>query len=249
MYTQEKSKIFNLRNLFIVLLVVVVLVSCVFIGTLLAWLQTRETIENNDSVLGTVDLELYGNGTLITGTTTVTGGITHWECDTPYIVASSIANRTVNLKFRNVGNIDALVRATIRVFYIDEDNNEVSAILTDTPNSLCLVSMNIANTWVKDLPANVVLSGNMFYNEKVSPYVINGKTVTDNEISIFTNLQVSSLQATTTFYISVTLDAIAYSGNIYKKVESGQISATDIPVQAYPFGTKESLPSAWTAWM
>lgn len=248
MYTQEKQNKFNLKMLFVVLLITVVLVSCVFIGTLLAWLQTREIIENSDSVLGTVDLELYGNGTLITGTTTTTNGITHWECDTPYTVASSVSSRSVNLKFRNVGNIDALVRATIRVFYIDNNNNEVNAILTSTPSALGFVSMNIAQTWVTDFPAGVVLGGNMFYNQKVSPYVINNETISANEISIFTNLNVSSLQASTTFYITVTLDAIAYSGNIYKKVANNQISVTDIPVQAYPFGTKESLPSGWTAW-
>ena len=112
--------------------------------------------------------------------------------------------------------------------------------------------------WIYGFPSETVASGHMFYNKKLSPYVsrtpnetntdINETIVTENEIKLIDSIVTSSAQANTTFYVSLTVEAVAYAGNIYKKMENGETSASDIPVNALPFGPKEKLPAEWTAW-
>ena len=103
-----------------------------------------------------------------------------------------------------------------------------------------------------------VASGYMYYNAKLEPYItrkpnanntaIEEIEVLANDISIIDSFLVSSSQTNTTFYIDVTVDAVAYDGNIYKKIENGETGVNDIPVQALPFGKKDTLPSSWEAW-
>lgn len=232
---------------FLIVLFIVVLCFCVFVGSILAWLTIDYSFEDDNTVLGSVELELYANGTKVTGTTTTVNGVNHWSCDEPYEVSGSTTSRTLNLKVRNAGNIDALVRATIRIYYLDENNNQVTVLLSSSPTLDNQISMS-ATGWVTNFPSETVAAGYMFYNSKISPYVVNGATVSSNEIEIINSITVASSQATTKFYVSVTVDGIAYAGNIYRKIELGETSSSDIPVSAYPFGTKETLPSAWTAW-
>ena len=55
-------------------------------------------------------------------------------------------------------------------------------------------------------------------------------------------------QKNTTYYIEVIqVDGVAYSGNIYQE-DTRKDGEYDVPVQAYPFGHVEDLPTAWTAW-
>jgi len=65
---------------------------------------------------------------------------------------------------------------------------------------------------------------------------------------LFNQILLSEAQKDTTIYIDLTVEAVAYAGNIYKKMENNQTTAADIPVHALPFGLKEQLPAAWTAW-
>jgi len=66
--------------------------------------------------------------------------------------------------------------------------------------------------------------------------------------NLFNQILLSEAQKDTTIYIDLTVEAVAYAGNIYKKMENNQTTAADIPVHALPFGLKEQLPAAWTAW-
>ena len=107
-------------------------------------------------------------------------------------------------------------------------------------------------------PAPNVATGYMYYANKLEPYItrkpdgttgnIKETTVSANNIKIVDSLTVSSTQVYTEFYIDVTVDAVAYDGNIYKKIENGETGINDIPVYALPFGKKESLPASWEAW-
>ena len=79
--------------------------------------------------------------------------------------------------------------------------------------------------------------------------------VANREISVVDSIVVSSEQSTTKFYVDLTVDAVAYNGNIYKKTNGltqnqidNLVGTPDLPVLAYPFGSKDTLPSTWTAW-
>lgn len=262
---------------FISLLIVVVILSCVLVGSLIAWLQ-KEYLRMSDGVrLGEVKLELYADNTLVSGTTsphTTDNGET-WECTNPYIVpTSSTTTRTLNLKVRNTGTIDALLRATIRVYSGESTQALLSSIPTVLGNGAISISMNTPD-WIHNFPAeNTIASGNMYLNKLISPYVVNGETKTENEISIITTIVVPDGYENNELKVSVTLDAVAYSGNIYKKInqlkpENVTTGTTEtlngdtreyyiftspedtefteeIPVKAFPYGL--TLPKNWEIW-
>ena len=163
-----------------------------------------------------------------------------------------------------MGTIDALVRATIKIYYIgnnlkpadDPSNQPVVFISETTPTVPGFIQLS-TDAWVRDFPVDTVASGQMFYSEKVSPYKnrvpqadgsVIEETVTANNLPIINSITVSPAQIDTVFYVSVTLDAVAYDGNIYKKIENGETDEDNIPVYALPFGKKESLPADWEAW-
>ena len=262
---------------FIALLVMVVVLSCVLVGSIIAWLEKDYTRESEGVHLGEVSLSLYANGLEINGTTSEhsdTNGTT-WECDNPYLVPVGGKTRTVNLKVRNTGNIDALLRATIRVYMIGTNNKQITFLLGEpqviTSNAV-KIAMNTTG-WLQNFPENnQVASGYMYFNSLISPYVLNGTTTTANEVSVVSQIVVPDGYENTSIYISLTLDAVAYSGNIYKKISelspanisSGTAESvsgdtreyltftapsgfnTDIPVKAFPFG--QTLPADWTLW-
>lgn len=248
---RSKSK---LNMFWIALLLLVVLCSCLILSTLSWLLQTYNFVDENSNI-GKIEVAIYADGSKVTGTTTVVDGVTRWQCNSPYVVSSGSVLRTLNLKCRNEGTIDAILRATISIYYMEGTNKSTALIVSTTPTTSGTINLDTTN-WVKQFPSETVACGYMFLNSKLEPYTtktindgtISSSTNANGEIPIINQILVSEAQKNVVFYVDVTLDAVAYSGNIYKKIEDGQTTPADIPVYAYPFGTKETLPSAWTAW-
>ena len=248
---RSKSK---LNIVWIALLLLVVLCSCLILSTL-SWLLKTYNYFDENSNIGKIEVAIYADGTKVTGTTVEEGGVTRWQCNSPYVVSSGNVLRSLNLKCRNEGTIDALVRATISIYYMEGTNKSTALIVSTTPTISGTINLDTTN-WIKQFPSETVACGYMFLNSKLEPYTtntINDGTITpstnaNGEISIVNQILVSEAQKDVVFYVDVTLDAVAYSGNIYQKIEDGETTSADIPVYAYPFGTKETLPSAWTAW-
>ena len=93
------------KKAFIVVLVAVLLSSCIFIGTVLAWLQ-QDIMRDTDGILnfGEVDFEIYASGTKITSTKDNANGVTTSSSQELAIPAGSTI-RSIDLKIRNTGNI------------------------------------------------------------------------------------------------------------------------------------------------
>lgn len=264
LYTSKNRNKYKVS--FLVVLTVVVLSFCMLVGSVVAWLTRTYSYSDNDNLIGSVEMKIYNNNQEITGTTTEVGGVTKWTCNTPFTVNGGMTTRSnIGLTVRNVGTVDALVRVTISLYYIDDYDNvftetdkRPAIIVSETPTVSGTIKLTTTN-WVYGLAGNnSVASGYMYYSTTLAPYVTRipnvanpGHTevvVPENNINIIDSFEVSEAQKNTIFYIDVTVDAVAYSGNIYKKIENGETSATDIPVYALPFGKKESLPASWEAW-
>lgn len=249
MYKNGWKKTDKYHATFWVLLLIVVLCSYMLVGSVLAWLKIDYTHEDDRTDLGVVGLELYVNGVKVSGDTPNVNGVNTITIGTPYALATTGTNKTVNIKIRNSGTIDALVRATVRVYFIDSNNNQSTVLTSVTPatfGTTLAVALNHTG-WTNALVSGVA-QGHLFYNNKLSPYIVNGSAVPANEISIISQVVVPSDRATLPLFVTVTADACAYAGNIYKKIENGETTPADIPVQAYPFGSKETLPSTWSIW-
>lgn len=232
---------------FIAILVLVLFVSCVLVSSVYAWLMWETTRESEGLKVGTVDIEIYANGSLVTNTTSHQNGST-WECNSPYIVpTSTTTTRTLNLKVRNVGTVDALVRATIRV-YTENGNNDINFILgepTIMSSGAPVVTMDTTG-WYRDFSANdQVSSGYLYLNNKLEPYTLNGSTNANGEVSIISKLIVPDTYKSTEIKVSVTIDAVSYSGNIYKKIYEN--SASNVSVTTGTGGNTNKTYSKFTA--
>lgn len=263
LYTSKKS---GYKVSFIVILTVVVLSFCLLVGSVIAWFTQTYNYNNTDNVIGSVEMKIYRNNEEIVGTVSEIDGVTKWRANVPFqITGDTLTRSDIGLTMRNVGTIDALVRATINIYYLDDysspqsNTNKRSAILVNsTPTEHGTIKLTTSN-WVYDLAGNNnVAVGYLFYSTPLSPYVIKqpnaGNTGFEdvvrpaNNVDIIDSFEVSQSQKNTVFYIDITIDAVAYDGNIYKKIENGQTDIDNIPVYALPFGTKESLPDSWEAW-
>lgn len=254
-YRAEKK----VNKLFVIVLVIVVLCSCLLIDSVVAWLTQKQTIEENRLDIGSIDVRLYANGVEVQGVENE-GEIIYTA---PYQISGGNVNRSnIDLKLRNMGNIKALVRANIEIYYLDDNLNRRTAVLTTTtPTQEGVVQAEINDElWLTDFPRDTVAGGYMYFNTSMPSYtnrVFDGtginETTTTYEYKLVDSLTVSTAQRTTNFYISVSINAVAFDGNIYKKIKEatdagtalGDIPVKDIPVWAYPFGT--NLPEEWTA--
>lgn len=249
MYSKRKTKPQAL-----IILLIAVLCSCLILTTY-AWLIKNYSYLDDSNNIGKIDVQIYANNVKVIGTTTTTGGVTKWNCDIPYEINGGNTVRTLNLKIRNEGTIDALVRAIVSVYYMEGTNKRVALIVSANPTADGTIKLDQSG-WVLGFPESSVACGYMFYNSKLEPYTkksLNGENITTatnskGETSIINQIMTSTNQKSTKFYVDLTVDAVAYGGNIYKKIENNETTTADIPVTAYPFGVKESLPSTWTAW-
>lgn len=245
---RRKTKV---NSFIVVLCLLVVLCSCLIVSTL-AWLEETYVYHEDRNNLGAINVVLLANGNKIEGSTDDNGV---WTCNTPYEIPSGNTIRSLNLKCRNEGNIDAIVRVTISIYYMENNNKRTALLVTGSPTALGTISLDTTN-WVRQFPSETVACGYMYYNSRLSSYntrsygtdnIVTG-TDTDGEASIINQILVSNEQKDAKFYVDVSIDAVAYSGNIYKKIENNETTPADIPVNAFPFGNKDDLPSTWTAW-
>lgn len=247
-------------NYFLIVLVILVVLCSSLVFSTISWLQETYTRSDNNVNIGKIDVCLYANNTKITGTIGEDG---KWTCDTPYEITAGSTIRTLNLKMRNEGTIDALVRVTVNVYFMENANKRTALIVSTTPTVDGTITLDTTG-WIKQFPSENVACGYMFYNSKLPSYYtkttqedgsITSGTNTDGEVSIINQIMVSNDQKDTPFYVDVNIDAVSYSGNVYKKIEgktSSEITALvgsdDLPVLALPFGKLETLPDEWTAW-
>lgn len=248
-------------NYFLIVLVIIVVLCSSLIFSTIAWLQETYNFEDNNSKIGKIDVCLYANNTKITGTVNAEG---KWTCDTPYEISPSTSTiRTLNLKMRNEGTIDALVRVTIDVYFMENNNKRTALLTTSTPTAVGTISLD-TNGWIKQFPSENVACGYMYYNSKLPSYytkvIAEDGTITEGtnaggDVSIVDEILVSESQKDTTFYVDVTVDAVSYSGNVYKKINgkteseiANIVGSDDLPVLAYPFGKLDTLPNDWIAW-
>lgn len=253
------------RKSFLVVLIIVLLSSCIFVGTVFAWLTQKIVRETHDTiVIGTVDFEIYsGNTQLTTLKSTADGVVTvsgTGELTIPTNGSDTI--RPVALEIRNTGTIDAIMRVTLSIYYKDINNNKVSLVLTSSQPTIDN-GIKIQNDgWVNDFKDDIT-SGYVYYNSKISPYYhtpstdvndtpVAGTTqiVTENAVDVVTQILVPTSMIDTTYYITLTVEGVAYKGNIYQELYENETAGTptDIPVTAYPFGLPDSLPSGWTGY-
>lgn len=248
------------KKSFIIVLIVVLLSSCIFIGSVLAWLQQDITRDSGNNSLGTVDFEIYSGSTKISSIKSTANGVTTTGTSKELAITGSSTIRPVNLTIRNTGTIDAIIRVTLSIYYKDENGQNVALILQDTPN--VYNGINIQNDgWVNDFKDNVT-SGYVYYNKVINPYTIKrvntmedgtqnitSQDISANAVPVVTQLLLPSAKASETYYITITVEGVAYKGNIYQELADKNASKPyQIPVEAYPFGVPASLPAGWTAW-
>ena len=250
----NSTRVYNKKIPFIMVLITVVLAFLMLIGSVAAWLIKQYNHNSTDNQIGAIEVELYADGVMIN------------TLDTPYVLPGSSTIRTLNLKMRNNGTIDALVRATITIYYIDTNNNKVVLLVSEnTPGATNICNIETTD-WVYDFAngetagQNVAGGGQMFYNKKLSPYTYKeiptdmpGGNITStnkpaNEIPLIKSISLHENLKDEAIYVDVTLDAIAYSGNIYKKLDNEEIELDNTKYSALPFGLPDTLPSGWTAW-
>lgn len=249
------------RKAFVVVLILVLLSSCLFTGTLLAWL-TQDTIrDSGDNIkIGSVDFDVYYNNSLVTSTKSNAGGVST-STQNEIVLSGSSTIRSVNLKIRNSGTIDAIMRVTISIYQKDSNGNKVALVLSDTPSEDNQIAMQ-SDGWIRDLKSGVT-SGYMYYNDIINPYTIRRIThnddgsesvtsqdITAHAVSVISQILVPSAMSSTTYYMSVTVEGVAYKGNIYQETaDKNDGKNYQIDVEAYPFGLPSTLPSTWTAWV
>lgn len=241
---------------FVVVLIIVLLTSCVFVSSLLAWLKDRDNQSSEGEItIGTVEFEIYsGDSVITTNKRTYEGDKVVSEITMPFEITGNSTIRSVDLKIRNTGTVSALMRVTIQLYY-NYDNKLIC--LKNTSPTLPMEA-DISNTgWVNDFKGGV-LTGYSYYNDVINPYTIrskdtNGNVVSEdrpgNAVSVMSQILVPTVNKNGTYYVVLTVEGVASSGNIYKKeFEGDTANIPDAGAGVYPFGPLESIPAGWTAW-
>lgn len=258
---------------FLVVLIAVLLSSCIFIGTVVAWLKDTETHSTSDTIkIGYVDFDIYAANTSIasvkTNLPTVDGEepVVRIKTATPLAITGTSAIRNnIGLQIRNTGTISAIIRVTLQIYYIDDNGNQVALIFKTSPSANNEISMDAGSSnWINDFKDGVS-AGYTYYNDQVNPYniktithnadgsqTISTEAVTTNAVPVLQELLLPDSMKSKTYYVSIIVDGVAYSGNIYQetrdKNDGNDNTTYQIPVEAYPFGLPSSLPTDWTAW-
>ena len=248
----------NYKAVFLMVLLAVVLSFCVLIGSVLAWLETKETPNSSGQiVVGSVDFEIYNNTTKITTDKNSFDGLTLAEAN-PVAIAGGSTNRTVAITIRNTGTVSAIIRVTMTIYYLDEHNNPIYVELSNkTQSSLEFNEILLQNdNWVNDFKDNAG-SGYTYYNDQIEPYSLRTvdpstntvvtQDISANAITVVNQISVPTTMKDKVYYISLQVDGVAHSGNIYSELTKTEENR-DLPVSAYPFGLPEGLPAGWTAW-
>ena len=244
-----------------VVLIVVLLTFCVFAGTMIAWLTDRDERDDGGNIhIGSVDFDIYSGGTLITSTKNNSDGVTDLKIAVSHEVevSGSTTIRDIDLTIRNTGTVSAIMRVTLSIKFLDVYGVKQQCLLADNLTLDNQISIN--NTgWVNNFAGNnTVAAGYTYYNSQINPYTvksINGsgavtsQDITANEVDVLTQILVPDSMISAKYYITLTVEGVAYSGNIYQEEYDDELgNPSQIPVSAYPFGKRENLPADWNAW-
>lgn len=265
----EKTQDRKYYKSFLAVLLVVLLSCCVFVGSVLAWL-TDEDIHRSEGIIqiGAVDFDIYNGTNKITTlkhNSTSDSAIVVSATSKPVEVLGGSTIRNVNLTIRNTGTVSAIMRITLAIYYIDSNGDRCPCILATSSTFDNHVSITNSG-WVNDFSninnndeaTNSAIAGYSYYNSQIHPYTIRtshhltgeitSQDVTAHAVPVVTQILVPESKKNLTYYIEVIeVDGVAYAGNIYQE-DIRKDGEYDVPVQAYPFGHVEDLPSAWTAW-
>ena len=258
----QNQKVSRIKAIMAIVLVVVLLSCCVLVGSLVAWLTDEDTISTNpgDIVIGHVDFDIYNGSTKITSYKSTADGLDPDDISTATSnvveLTGSNAIKNVNIKIRNTGTVAAIMRVTLKVYFLnDDDQMQVCLIRTGSTFTDDKQIVIDNSGWVNMFNGDVAV-GYTFYNDVIQPYTIShldssgnkvSQTVTANEVSLMTSILVPDSMKAKKYYISLTIDGVAHSGNIYQELAAGQ--GGSIPKEAYPFGVLTStFLTDWTAW-
>ena len=274
-YKSSENKGYKL--IMAVVLIVVLLTSSILVGSVLAWLEDREDFDDGGNIhIGSVDFDIYNGSTLITSTKNNAEGITPTDLTTAtsneVVVEGddTTAIRDLSITIRNTGTVTAIMRVTLTVKYEDDSGNKQQCLLAGddkTSDTMLFNQIRITNTgWVNDFSANnAVAAGYTYYDSQIKPYTIrsvNGtgevvsQDVSANAVTLMSQILVPNSMKTRKYYISITVEGVAHSGNIYQEIADRDDGNPDtgyqIPVEAYPFGNIDHLitgdPPKWSAW-
>ena len=255
--TQEKGRY---RIAFAVVLLIVLLTCCVFTGSILAWLKDKDTNSSSGELeIGSVDFEIYSGNTKLTTIRNSADEKVVLTTSSPLVVTGNSAIRNIDLKIRNTGTVTAIMRVTLSIYFENDNGVRSVCLLSDTPT--LFNQIDITNDgWINDFAPGVAM-GYSYYNGQIKPYTI--RTVgtdgtvtstdkTENAVSVLTQILASSTATSTKYYVDVSVEGVAYSGNIYKEEADRDADLEyEIPAEGagvYPFGKLENIPSLWTAW-
>lgn len=263
---------------FLIVLITVVLSFCICVGSVVAWLRVDYIRRSDSLELGTVKLALYNGSTEVKGTTVTNGEVTSTYATVTIPASSgNIRTLGIKVRNMGTIDCLVRARFNI-YYYENDGNrstillSETAKTIETTDMNGHSKFVNYASIdnsgWILRLPGlpqnpevpatyTTAAFGELFYNNKISPYIhtviddggnISSETVDNNAKTIISSITTVDSEKDRTLYIDITVDAISYSGNIYRKTENPSFTQVDVPVEAYPFGSKDKLPSNWTAW-
>lgn len=263
---------------FLIVLITVVLSFCICIGSVVAWLRVDYIRQSDSLELGTVKLALYNGAVEINGTTVSNGVVTSTHATVSIPASSNVTRNlgikvrnigTIDCLVRAQFNIYYYEEDGNRSTILLSESAKTIEVEDMNGHTKNVHYASIDNSgWILRLPGlpenpevpntyTTAAFGELFYNNKVSPYIhtviddggsITTETVDNNAKTIISSITTVDSEKNRVLYIDITVDAIAYSGNIYKKTENQNFTQVDVPVEAYPFGSKDKLPSNWIAW-
>ena len=180
------------------------------INVTLAWLTFRKDIDNTDtpSSIGFVDFKVYQDNVEVVddeGVYTIT-------CDKDDLYNSAYIN------IRNVGNISAIIRFEINVYYKTAGGLKVNVLSGDVAS--IALNEDFVDVFAGNA-SNTIYSGAVYYNKVFEPYNINGVDVADNIMWVLEDFTMSNsyTHSEEVFYVDISnVSMIAYTGNIYKKI-------------------------------
>ena len=263
---------------FLIVLITVVLSFCICIGSVAAWLRIDYISRSESLELGTVKLALYNGSVEVKGTTVTSGSVTSTHATVAIPASDAVTRNlgikvrnmgTIDCLVRAQFNIYYYENDGNRVTILLSESAKTVEVNELNGHNYYVNYAKIDNSgWILKLPGlpqnpevpssyTTAAFGELFYNSKLSPYKhtviddsgnITTETVDNNAKIIISSITTVDSEKSRELYIDITVDAIAYSGNIYKKTEKQGYTSVDVPVEAYPFGSKDKLPSTWTAW-
>ncbi len=229
-----------IKDNFMTIIVAILFALMIAVGVTFAWL-TDSFNDEGDAVIGEVGIEIYNNGTKVSG---VKGD------DGTYTIGTSIVLNTganlneavpTNITIKNTGNIPGIVRCLIVVtndeVMFDHEENTLAGAYNIIANNQLRVNQT---DWVT-LYDNELINDQNYFNSFYNKQIEGGAS--QKVIDSITPLVEGTNSATV--YVFIRAEIVAYSGNAYQ-VDTPENPTLD---KDKPFGvlTTDFL-NTWTAW-